>query len=68
MKSLILWRKPYVNDIACKYVQCTLDIDTYLKIREFATLQGFSLEKTIRLAIINFIKDREINKNGSKKA
>lgn len=56
-----------MNEITCKYVQCVLDIDTYLKIREFATLQGFSLEKTIRLAIMNFIEDREINKNGSKK-
>lgn len=56
-----------MNEVSSKHVQCILSIKTYLKIREFATLQGYSLDKAVTLAIENFIEDREVSKNVSEK-
>lgn len=55
------------NEVSYKHVQTKVDITTYLKLSEFATLQGYSIEKVTNIAIKNFLEDREVNKDGSKK-
>lgn len=47
-----------------KHVQTQLTVETYLKIREYATLHGMSLSYVIRYAVTEFIKEK--NKNGNK--
>lgn len=46
-----------------KYVQTQLNVETYLKIREYATLHSMSLNYVIRYAVEEFVKEK--NKNVS---
>lgn len=39
-----------------KYVQSQLAADTYLKIRDYATLHGYSLNQIIRIAVETFLR------------
>ena len=41
-----------------KHVQCQLSVDTYLKLREYATLHSMSLSNTLRYAVEEFIKEK----------
>lgn len=41
-----------------KHVQTQLTVETYLKIREYATLHGMSLSYTIKCAVEDFIKEK----------
>ena len=43
-----------------KHVQCQLGVDTYLKLREYATLHSLSLSNALRYAVENFINKEKI--------
>ncbi len=49
-----------------KHVQCQLNIDTYLKIREYATLHSLSLSNAVKSAVEEFIQNKEKIKDVSK--
>lgn len=49
-----------------KYVQSKLDVNTYLKLSEYATLHSLSLGNTVNRAIKEFL-NKENNKNDNKK-
>ena len=49
-----------------KHVQCQLSIDTYLKIREYATLHSLSLSNAVKSAVEEFIQNKEKIKDVSK--
>lgn len=48
-----------------KYVQSKLDVNTYLKLSEYATLHGLSLSNAIICAVKEFLNKESI-KNGNK--
>ena len=41
-----------------KHVQCQLGVDTYLKLREYATLHSMSLSNALKYAVEEFIKEK----------
>lgn len=54
-----------MNNKVYKHVQCQLGVDTYLKIREYATLHSLSLSNAIKVAVEDFILKKEIKQNVS---